>query len=137
MYNNKENTICPFCYSMGKKRKMLLQESEGCLLREYLLIFVGSCYPPEREVQPMLQANDFLVWRDSGVSLKGRISCLPKQPYWLYSQIAVQQHSPLLRKLYPSEHWLRSRCLTSLILNLSLDNLLAKMHQKRKIFSQK
>ena len=26
----------------------------------------------------------FLVWRDPGVSLKGRISRLPEQPFWLY-----------------------------------------------------
>ena len=25
------------------------------------------------------------VWRDPGVSLKGRISLLPKQPCWLYT----------------------------------------------------
>ena len=44
-----------------------------------------------------------LVWRDSGVSLRGRISCLPVQPCWLYSLIALQQHSPLPRRFYPSE----------------------------------
>ena len=27
----------------------------------------------------------FLVWRDPGVSLKGRISRLPEQPCWLYA----------------------------------------------------
>ena len=35
--------------------------------------------------------------------------------YCLYSKIALQQQSPLLRKLYPSEDCLSSRCLTSVI----------------------
>ena len=37
-------------------------------------------------------------------------------PFWLYALIALQRHSPLLRKFYPSEDWLSSRCLTSVIL---------------------
>ena len=56
------------------------------------------------------------IWfgaRDTVFSLKGRISRLPKQPCWLYALIALQQHSALLRKLYPSENWLSLRCLTS------------------------
>ena len=56
-----------------------------------------------------------LVWRDPGVSLKGRISRLPGQPCWLYAWIALQQHSPILRELKQSENWLSSRCLTSVI----------------------
>ena len=47
--------------------------------------------------------------------LKGRISRLPEQSCWLYALIALQQHSPLHRKYYPTENWLSSRCLTSAI----------------------
>ena len=36
----------------------------------------------------------------------------PQQPCCLYP---LQQHSPLLRKFYPSEDWLSSICLTSVI----------------------
>ena len=57
----------------------------------------------------------FLVVRDPGVSLKGRISRLPEQPCWLYASTALQQHSQLPRTFCPSENWLSSRCLTSLI----------------------
>ena len=56
-----------------------------------------------------------LVWRDSGDNLKDRISSLPLQPCWLYALIALQKHSPLLRRYHPSENWLSSRCLTSVI----------------------
>ena len=57
----------------------------------------------------------FFVWRDSGLSLKCRISRLPDQPCWLHALIALQQHSPLTRKFNPSEDWLSLRCLTSVI----------------------
>ena len=53
----------------------------------------------------------FLVWRDFEVSLKGQISPSPQATML----IALQQHSPLLRKFYPSEDWLSSRCVTSVI----------------------
>ena len=57
----------------------------------------------------------FLVSRDSGVSLKGRISRLPEQTCWLYGLITLQRHSPLPMSFYSSEKWLSSRCLTSVI----------------------
>ena len=60
---------------------------------------------------PMSMHIFFLVWRDSGFSLKGRISCRHEQPWWLYSLIALQQHSPYPRKFYPSENWLSSKIL--------------------------
>ena len=56
-----------------------------------------------------------LFWWDSGVSLKGRISSLPGQPYWLYTLIVPQQHSPLPRKYQPTENWWSSTWLTSVI----------------------
>ena len=57
----------------------------------------------------------FWFWRDSGVSLKGQISRLPEQPCWLYALIALQQHSPLRSRFYPSGNWLSSTCLTTVI----------------------
>ena len=45
-----------------------------------------------------------------------KISQYPKQPCWLYALIALQQYSPLPRCFYPSENWLSSRCLTSVIM---------------------
>ena len=45
----------------------------------------------------------------------GRISLVPEQPRWLYALIFLQQYSPLPRRFYPSENWLSSRCLTSVI----------------------
>ena len=56
-----------------------------------------------------------LVWSNSGVILQGRISCLHERPCWLHALVAIQQRSPLFRKFYPSEDWLSSRCLTSVI----------------------
>ena len=58
----------------------------------------------------------FFFFSDSWVSLWGRISRLPKQPCWLCTQIALQQHSPLPRMFYTSENWLSSRNLTSVII---------------------
>ena len=55
-------------------------------------------------------------WRNSGVSLKGRVSRLPEQPSWLYTLIALQQHLTIPRKYHPTENWLSSRCLTSMII---------------------
>ena len=34
---------------------------------------------------------------------------------FIYALIALQQHSPLPRRFYPSENWLSSRCLNSVI----------------------
>ena len=72
--------------------------------------FSCFCLYPQKNRENAL----FMFWRESGVSLKGRISHLPEQPCWLYSKIALQQHSPVLI-FFPSEDWLSSRCLTSVI----------------------
>ena len=52
----------------------------------------------------------FLVWRDSWVSLKGRISRLPGKP-WLYALISLQQHFPesiiQLRTGWAQDAWLQ------------------------------
>ena len=31
-------------------------------------------------------------WKNSGVMLRGQISRLPEQPYWIYALIALEQH---------------------------------------------
>ena len=56
-------------------------------------------------------------WRNlkNWVSLKGQILLLLEQPCWLYTLIAQQRHSPLPGRSYPTENWLSSRCLTSVI----------------------
>ena len=41
-----------------------------------------SIYAIIRKIQ---RAHFFLVWRDPGVRLKGRISRLPEQPCWIYA----------------------------------------------------
>ena len=71
---------------------------------------VGKKY--EKVNQPSGHSCETLVWRDSGVYLKSRISRLPEQTGWLYTLIAPQQHSPHPRRFYQSENWLGSRCLT-------------------------
>ena len=53
----------------------------------------------------------FLVWWDSGVSLKGRIFRLPEKPCWLYTMIALQQHSSFPIEVYiqlKTGNWLSS-----------------------------
>ena len=47
--------------------------------------------------------------------LWGQIFRLPEQPCWFHALIALQLHSPLPRRYYPTENWLSSRCLTSVI----------------------
>ena len=51
-----------------------------------------------------------------GSASRSKFPGIPEQPCWLYSSISLQQHSPLPRRFYPSENWLSSRCLTSVII---------------------
>ena len=85
----------------GVKRLEHYQSSVG----QYLLM-CGKVMLAIRRLRPLgvhrnILSPFFLVWRDSGVSLMSRISRLPEQPYWLYASIALQKHSPLLRKFIP------------------------------------
>ena len=58
----------------------------------------------------------FLVWRDFwGQPQLPKLFYLSEQPCWLPALNALEQHSPLIRRFYPSDNWLRSRCLTSVI----------------------
>ena len=50
------------------------------------------------------------VYRDSGVSLKGRISQVPERLCWLYALIVLKRNSPLPKRYYWTENWLSSRC---------------------------
>ena len=71
----------------------------------------------DKQTQNLLSfAYFFSVWRDSEVSVKSQMSRLHEHPCWLYTLIALRQHSPLPRRFYPSENWLSSRCLTSVII---------------------
>ena len=56
----------------------------------------------------------FLVWRDSGVSFMSRISRLPEHQVVLRLDCSTAALTTP-QKVYPSENWLSSRCLTSVI----------------------
>ena len=73
-----------------------------------------------RNVKPRLSIRmewHFFFWFGGilGSASRAEVPVSRKQPWWHYAWIALQQHSPLLRKFCPPEDWLRSRCLTSVI----------------------
>ena len=77
----------------------------------------------------------FGFWRNSGVSLKGQISRLPKEPCWLYDAlIALQHHSPLTRRYHLTENLFSSRCLTSVnVRELVFSNLTSAADRQEKV----
>ena len=56
-----------------------------------------KCRPTHGSPHP----HPFFVRRDFGVSLKGQISCIPDQPCWFYTKIALSSthHSSEIRRL--------------------------------------
>ena len=58
-----------------------------CILSKYriiLKVYIHWLFP-KIHLQATSDMFIFLVGRDFGVSLWGRISCLPEQPRWLYA----------------------------------------------------
>ena len=72
---------------LGKKGEKIYLYYSITKLERVICVFnlLDLSHDVSSSIQGSISIYVILVWRDPGVSLKGRISRLPEQPCWLYA----------------------------------------------------